>query len=354
MRKTILTKKVLLINAELPIGGIGKYTTTLASIINEETSLFCVITHHTGQRYSNLANSCLKVYNLERFNKYCRYLVLLKIIWKLKPFCIINNNNAIFQYILPYIPRSKRICIIHGDSSQFYRLCSINAKYISKWITPSPRVEKNFNVYTHHLYSNRIKVIPHGTKISSPLCLNKSEERLTITFIGMLYEHKGVFLLPKIIQNVIEKCSSAIFNIIGDGDLKGWLENEIIKNQLTENIRLFGNVNDETVDRELSKSHIFLLPTRSESFGLSIIEAMAHGVIPVVSLINGTTNYIIDNNKSGFLVNPDDPNGFTTYILKLANDDSLRRLMSKNAYIKANDQFSLNTMQNAYLSEILK
>lgn len=352
--KKYFQKKVLIINSELPIGGIGKYTFTLAKIFPENTILYAVITHQAGERYYDFVNCCKKVYNLESVNKYFRYLYLFIIIWKIKPFCIIINNNAIIQHILPYIPKCKRISIIHSDSYQFYHICSINAKHVSKWIAPSPRVKINFTKFLDHQFSEKIKLVPHGTKIALPICLDKSDNELIVTFIGMLFEHKGIYLLPTIIEQVTEKCKSVMFNIIGDGDLKEWLIKEIQKRNIAENVRLWGNVSDEVIDRELSKSQIFLLPTKNESFGLSIIEAMAHGVVPVVSLITGITDYIIDNRVTGFLADENDPNEFSSHILKLITENSLRKKMSENAYNKASEMFSLIRMSKAYNLEIFQ
>ena len=86
------------------------------------------------------------------------------------------------------------------------------------------------------------------------------------------------------------------------------------------------NVKDEYLD-----SSIFVLPSRSEGFGLVVIEAMSCG-LPVISFDcdNGPRNIIL-NGQNGYLVPPFDINEYADRIIQLIQNEELRLQMGKNA-----------------------
>ena len=78
------------------------------------------------------------------------------------------------------------------------------------------------------------------------------------------------------------------------------------------------------VNAILKTFSIFVLCSRSESFGLSILEAMkAH--VPVIATKVGGIPEIITSNRNGILVEPGDPKQLAIVIMKLLNDKKLQR-----------------------------
>jgi glycosyltransferase involved in cell wall biosynthesis len=67
-------------------------------------------------------------------------------------------------------------------------------------------------------------------------------------------------------------------------------------------------------------------PSLSESFGMSLVEAMAHGV-PVIATCVGGMVEIVEMSKGGILAEPDDPRALADAILQLLSDEELRRSM---------------------------
>jgi glycosyltransferase involved in cell wall biosynthesis len=102
---------------------------------------------------------------------------------------------------------------------------------------------------------------------------------------------------------------------------------------------LFGNEKQEA----LSAANVFVLSSDLESFGMVIIEALAHG-IPVVSTnARGPLN-IIENNKTGFIVNKGDVNSFADKVIKILKDDELRNMLSENARNLAYNKYRVDTI----------
>ncbi|KAI0595732.1 hypothetical protein F4775DRAFT_568086 [Biscogniauxia sp. FL1348] len=84
----------------------------------------------------------------------------------------------------------------------------------------------------------------------------------------------------------------------------------------------------EELARHYASADMFLHCSVTETFGLVVLEAMASGV-PVVARDEGGPSDTIDHGKSGFLVPPDDLEGFVGKVLALADDPKLRQQISE-------------------------
>jgi len=92
---------------------------------------------------------------------------------------------------------------------------------------------------------------------------------------------------------------------------------------------------------------VFVLPSRSESFGIAIIEAMACRKPVVASAVGGILE-IIDHGKTGVLVEPDDPSALAHALLDLLKDPSLQRSISSNGYARVTAEFQCEHTGAAY------
>ncbi|KAG5999976.1 hypothetical protein E4U43_001747 [Claviceps pusilla] len=81
---------------------------------------------------------------------------------------------------------------------------------------------------------------------------------------------------------------------------------------------------------------VFLHCSVTETFGLVVLESMAGGV-PVVARDDGGPSDIVQHGDTGFLVPPNDLDGFVNQAIKLAQDVALRRQMSRQARAAACD-----------------
>jgi glycosyltransferase involved in cell wall biosynthesis len=97
---------------------------------------------------------------------------------------------------------------------------------------------------------------------------------------------------------------------------------------------------------------ILFFPTKLESFGYVIPEAMINGVIPVVSELRGITDQFITEGKNGFLCHPDQPNCFSRKISALlSNEDKIN--FSSNARIQIENNFSSLQFSEKYASVVI-
>ena len=94
--------------------------------------------------------------------------------------------------------------------------------------------------------------------------------------------------------------------IIGDGDLREDLQQQIKELDLEKNVVLLGGLDQNRIIEHLSQADIFLLPSANEALPLSLMEAQAGG-LPVIASNVGSIRDILVHEESGFLVEPGDP-----------------------------------------------
>jgi len=109
----------------------------------------------------------------------------------------------------------------------------------------------------------------------------------------------------------------ARFVLAGEGPLL-----ETIRASATENVNLPGFVSDRA--EFFASLDVFIMPSRSEAWGMAALEAMAHGVPVIANDIGGLAELVEDGN-GGWLVRPGDPAALARAITYAAtNPDRLR------------------------------
>ena len=187
-------------------------------------------------------------------------------------------------------------------------------------------------------FENKIEYIPYGCKNFK---IDKIEKENILVSVGRLVPYKGYLELIEKIK--IPKNWSWI--IIGNGPLAEKIKIAISKN---DNIKLYCNLNNERVKTFLAKSKIFLFPslTRQESYGISQIEAMSAGCVPINFDIPGSgVSELIDNNLNGFSVENKNYSLFNKSISILTSDDKTLKNFSKQAIIKYKKSFTNEIFQ---------
>ncbi|MDD5571982.1 MAG: glycosyltransferase family 4 protein [Bacteroidales bacterium] len=125
---------------------------------------------------------------------------------------------------------------------------------------------------------------------------NKEKKIFNLISVGSLEHIKGQDLLI----DAVAEIKNINLTLVGIGDLKEKYEEIILKKGIKERVKIKGH-QTQTQIRELYKdADIFCLPSRSESFGIAAIEAMACG-LPVVATKVGEMPCLIKNGINGYL-----------------------------------------------------
>lgn len=172
--------------------------------------------------------------------------------------------------------------------------------------------------------------------------IRQSSGRTNYIATGRLVYGKGYDLLIRAFADLRLPQDSWQLNIIGDGEEKGELLNQIQQAGLQNNIFLVGQKNKDEIIQLLSSSHVFLMPSRGENFSVAILEALACG-LPVITSDCGGARVCISN-INGRIFPIDDINALKEIIWKIHNKQIIfnNELISKNCY----DNYSPEVIAN--------
>ncbi len=203
-----------------------------------------------------------------------------------------------------------------------------------------------------------ISCIPNGIRIPKTLPNDGKPfgdlRPVRLIYLGAInHKQKGVLYIPDIYKAAISVYSDIRLDIVGDGPDLEILKQKFSLLDLPQPI-FHGALPHSAALALLGSSDVLLMPSHFEGLGLVMLEAMAYGVIPVVSKIEGVTDYAISNGLDGFLVPIGDIANFSSTIVGLALDPEKRRRMSFAASQTASSRFSEQVMAKAYLELIGK
>lgn len=197
-------------------------------------------------------------------------------------------------------------------------------RFADSFVTLS-QVDSSF--YKRFLVKNI--VIPNGTRISRRYSWNP--ESRTLIAIGRLCEIKGFDTLIAAFSIVHNQYPDWKLNIFGgtfDRDYRGKLEAMILSKGLENIVELKGV--SSNIEHELESSAGYVLSSRSESFSLTIIEALSKG-LPVVSTDIPAVQSIYG--KAGIIYcRRTDVQSMATAIIKLISSQQLMKVKSKEAF----------------------
>ena len=159
-----------------------------------------------------------------------------------------------------------------------------------------------------------------------------SDTDIIIGTIANFYPTKGLPYLIEAIQLLVTRYSLPVtLIIIGDGEKRPeQLEKIIAEKKLNKKVLLAGR--KENASRYLKAFDSYACSSVKEGFPYSILEAIGAG-LPIVSTNVGGISEIIEDNITGLLVEPQNPNQLAEKIFQLAKDKTLMEKFGSRAHM---------------------
>ena len=187
-----------------------------------------------------------------------------------------------------------------------------------------------------------IEAIASKDKPCKRSLLAEKDEKI-ITHISNFRPLKRIIDVIDIFKGINLKISSKLM-MVGEGPEKRKALRYVSDNKLNDKVLFLGNSSE--IDKILCYSDLFLLPSEKESFGLSALEAMAHGV-PIISSNAGGIPEVNLNGKTGFISNIGDTKSMINNAISLLSDPQKHKLFKKQAQLQAK-KFDLESVVNSY------
>lgn len=253
---------------------------------------------------------------------------------------LVFTYHTLFTQYAHYILKGKIITpkLIKKMSELYCNLCDVV-------IAPSVKVEKELIDYGVH---KPIVIVPGGTDTNFfskgdtkylKNYLGISKDKKILLYAGRLGKEKNVEFLLDVFKNVTLNNKQAVFVIVGDGPEKKKLEKKAQELGISQNVLFAGFIEKKHMPDVYAGSDIFIFSSLTETQGLVVEEAQAAG-LPIVAVSDPAINEMILHDKTGF-VSENAPELFATNVLKLLQDESMRKNFSKNAKNYASAHFSV-------------
>lgn len=207
---------------------------------------------------------------------------------------------------------------------------------------------------------------------------NTDNRTKRLLFVGRVSPEKGIHILLQAMHTVVEHFPHVHLDVVGTpGDLPYEYIVLLDKNEsvsklaqfypgilrrgnyyaslhesarsLTNHVTFVGGVPHDTLAEYYRNADILVNPSLSESFGMSLIEAMATNVPVVVSRVGGM-NDIVQHGENGLFVEADHPDGLAKALLDLLQNDQKRLRMAHSGKASITARFSWTHVTESLLS----
>ena len=168
-----------------------------------------------------------------------------------------------------------------------------------------------------------------------------------ILCVAMHNEKKGIDVLLRAFALIHDKEPSLKLVLAGDGPLHGQLKHLASALGIANKVEFLGRQGRTQVANLLHGCEVFVLPSRSEPFGIVLVEAMACKK-PIVATTAGGIPEIIENQKNGILVEPDDEKGLAEALITVLKDENLRINIAVKGYSTVRERFRIDDTGIAY------
>ena len=316
-----LSKKIALISATFPpyAGGTGNVCAAHAkqlSVIGYDVHVFTPGLSVEANKLQNYT-----IHRLHSMVKFGNAFFLPQLLWRLRTYDLIHWHYPLFggeftalaAYIwnIPLIITYHQDVVLQGWRNSIVnileRTFGIRALKSARRVLYSSEDYAQQSKFYGELDNAKIGIIPNGvdtqTFIPKASLGDKPFKALLVANLDKAHYFKGV---PNFIRAIAEtKGIQAL--IIGDGSLKESYIKMVETYRLGDRLTILGRVNNDQLVQYYQMSDVTILPsiTTGEAFGLVLLESLACATPVIASNLPGVRT-VVESNKDGFLVRPND------------------------------------------------
>jgi glycosyltransferase involved in cell wall biosynthesis len=245
---------------------------------------------------------------------------------------ILEVGNAHILEEMKILAKEARIWGLKYDYSIFNIKRVMNEYMVTDYIlVPSEYAKQSF--LKHSFSAEKIKKLNFGIDPNECSPNNYEHEKFRIIYTGAVTLRKGIQYLLSALQNLSLKNAELL--VVGGID-------DSMKNLITQLLRhiqipvtFFGRVPRKIFLNLLSKSSLYVFPSLSDGWAMTVPEAMARG-LPIITTKNVGSSELIEDGKEGFVIPIRDVKSLRDYILYFYDNPSEVKRMGKNSFEKIN------------------
>ena len=157
---------------------------------------------------------------------------------------------------------------------------------------------------------------------------------LRILFLGNVIERKGLHTLLDALtvgqNDILSYKLDVVGSLTTDPAYTKMVQEKIAANNLSSFVFLHGPLDNEPLQQKLRQAHVLVVPSSYEGFGIVYLEGMGFG-LPAIGTNAGAAGEIIEDGKTGYLIQPNDSATLAARLAGLSADRGLLTRLSLNA-----------------------
>ena len=350
--KTERTVRVVHLVSSLHVGGMEQFVVRIAAAQQKRGNHVSILALQAGGALRAEAEKAgLHVVELGGKTKHLRIVRGALALSRLRPDILHAHNVTSLHYALlgKRVGNAKIVLTGHGRGKGGGREFGPDAWAGVNAVVPvSEAVAQEMRP---DVPAGRLRVILNGVE-HAPAKRSRAEVRaelgltdeLTGIIVARIDHLKGHSDLIAAWAKLRETGLAPTLLVAGDGANRAEIEQQARDKNL-DTIRFLGFRSD--VPDLLEAADFFVLPSLTEGLPLSVLEAMAHR-LPVVATHVGGIPEVVEAEKTGLLVPPQDPNALADAIRRLATDADLRETFAAAGHRRVVETFSFEAMLDRY------
>lgn len=353
-----------------PIGGVSTWALNIQQILSqymtshiigmcsEENRKEYAITFASEKRFSHILSmeEVLQTFNpnAKQISDWNDLSPTAKLVTKKTSIFIPNYFEIAFRLsalsrIQGYHSRCIGIC--HTDEEEYYYLLTKYEKIINQFIGVSSKCVDELKNRLPHRYEDIIQWT-YGVEIPSIYRKRKEGDPLQLLFVGRLQQRqKRILDFHEIITQLESQSINYTMTFIGTGTELDALKKALAPYQ--DKVTFMGPLPpDKTRDLYINYDCL-IMTSETEGTSIAMLEAMAFGLVPIVTSVSGATDVIMPNHN-GFLYSVGEIQQVIKFINILYKDINLWETLSFNARETINKNFNLINKARAFALECMR
>lgn len=266
---------------------------------------------------------------------------------------VLGINSFSILSALPHLPEKIRVmsrCANAFDHG--YQITLSGRGRLARIVATTPRL-KNDLINLYGADDEKVELIPNGISpgpFEAAANMTRGVDKpLRLGFVGRLeHNQKGVLYLPDIVRELDKRGMDFSFHIAGKGVHKKILERQLKPYIKDGRVRFEGALTPADVIDFLGNTDVFVFVSRFEGCPNALLEAMMAGCVPVVYRIEGITDFIVQDNETGFVCPMADAGLLAERISELGRDRARLKNMAAAVADVARVRFSHERAAAAY------
>lgn len=286
------------------------------------------------------------------------FLRLNKLLKQLRPDVLHTRNTATLEMQLvgwwrriPFRIHGEHgwdVNDMHGSNVRYQKLRRFMQRFIHQYVALSTEA-RDYLCDTIGIAPTRVNHICNGVDDKKFSPSDQPVVPFVVGCVGRLEQVKNHVLLAqafvRVAKHAREKSLPVTLKLVGEGSCRSDVESVLAEGKVSDMADLLGNRSD--VDQCMKSFSVFVLPSLAEGISNTILEAMASG-LPVIATRVGGNAELVEDDRSGALVEVADPEQMATAIIHYL--ESPDRMQQHGQYGRdlVERKFSIHAMTKSY------